>query len=100
MRIFRYLVDMKAVPVDFMADPDGKWTYDELLEAAGFDPDADDVCIGALSEPFEGHPDGAAVVTRAQSGRSYIAVVECVTRPEPIRLRPAAAAQVESVQAA
>jgi hypothetical protein len=88
MRIFRYLVDMGAVPVDFLADPDGNWTYEGLLEAAGFDPGSTGIQIGALSEPFEGHPDGAAVITRAQSGRAYIAVVECVERKQPIQLRP------------
>lgn len=86
MRIFRYLVDMKAVPVDFCADPDGAWDFDSLVEAAGFDPSNPEVAIGALTDAFEGHPDGSAVVTRTQAGRAYIAVVECLERSEPIRI--------------
>lgn len=93
MRIFRYLVDMKAVPVDFFADPDGNWERDSLVEAAGFDPNNEEVAIGALTDAFEGHPDGAAVVTRTLEGRAYIAVVECVERPQLIRIHPARTAQ-------
>jgi hypothetical protein len=88
MRIFRYLVDMKAVPVDFFADPDGAWDFTALVEAAGFDPENPEVTIGALSDAFEGHPDGSAVVTRTQAGRAYIAVIECVERQEPVRIHP------------
>jgi hypothetical protein len=100
MRIFRYLVDMKAVPVDFYADPDGDWDYAALVEAAGFDPENADVSIGALSDAFEGHPDGSAVVTRAQAGRAYIAVIECVARPEPIRIHAHRSAAEPRVRAA
>lgn len=97
--VARYLVDMGAVPVDFMADPDGQWNYDQLLEAAGFDKDAQ-VSVGALTQSFEGHPDGAAVVTRSMEGRAYIAVIECFERREPIRLHPEVQAPARHVQAA
>jgi len=81
MRISRYLVDSSRVPVDFCADPDGfcpdaahEDDFERLVEAAGFDPKASGVMIGALSEPFEGYLDGAAVVM--QEGAPYLAVVQ------------------------
>lgn len=82
MRISRYRAELTDMPVDLLADPDGFWDYDSLVEAAGFDPSDEGVSIGALSQPYGGHPDGSAVVSR--SGSEYLAIVECV--PEPIRL--------------
>lgn len=84
MRISRYMLDASALPLDLFADPDGDWEYSTLVEAAGFDSDATDVSIGVLTEAFDGHPDGSAVVF--QPGCSYLAIVECI--PEPIQLRP------------
>lgn len=82
MRISRYRVELTELPVDLLADPDGQWDYDSLIEAAGFDPQSEGVAIGALTQVYEGHPDGSAVV--ACTGSGYLAIVECV--PEPIRL--------------
>jgi hypothetical protein len=84
MRISRYLLDSSVLPLDLFADPDGDWEYPTLVEAAGFDSEAADVFIGALTETYDGHPDGSAVVF--QPGCSYLAIVECI--PEPIQLRP------------
>ncbi|HLV68832.1 MAG TPA: hypothetical protein VKY73_23610 [Polyangiaceae bacterium] len=76
LRVFCYAVPLEAIPADFFADPDGRWTFEELAEAAGFRPD-EGVAVGALREPFNGHPDGAAVVTLTARARPYVAIVEC-----------------------
>jgi hypothetical protein len=79
MRIYRYLDEVSAVPVDFLADPDGEWEFESLVEAAGFDPTADGVTVGALSQTYRGHSDGCAVVVK--EGSNYLAVVDCVPQP-------------------
>lgn len=76
MHVACYEIPIDRVPVDFFADPDGAWTYEALAEAAGFSPD-EGVGVGALREPFNDHPEGAAVVTLNRQARPYIAVVEC-----------------------
>jgi hypothetical protein len=76
MLVTRYALPLAEIPADFFADPDGSWTFDALAEAAGFALDAG-VAIGALREPFNGHHDGAAVVTLNSESRPYIAIVEC-----------------------
>ncbi len=96
MRISRYLLDSSALPVDLCGDPDGEWDYETLVEAAGFDLSSE-VSIGALTEPFEGHPDGSAVVF--QPGCSYVAIVECIPEPIPLRVR-FVSEQVERFKAA
>jgi hypothetical protein len=72
-------MDTRDVVVDFRADPDGEWDYDTLLEAAGFDKDAPSVRVGALCANFEGHSEGAAVVSEidgdTMTGR-YFAIIE------------------------
>ncbi len=85
MRIFRYLDDVSEVPVDFLADPDGEWELDALIEAAGFDPTSEGLSVGALSESYRGHPDGCAVVVK--EGSSYLAIVDCI--PLPVMLNVA-----------
>lgn len=75
MRVACYAMPLERVPADFFADPDGLWTYEELAEAACF-PNAG-VAIGALKEDFNGHPEGAAVVTLNAETRPYVAIVEC-----------------------
>ncbi len=82
MRIFRYRESLDSVPVDLCADPDGEWTYEALVEAAGFDLQDEGIAIGALTDAYYGHPDGSAVVATPKSG--FIAIIECV--PEPVRL--------------
>jgi hypothetical protein len=79
MKAVRYRVALNEVPVDFFADPDGEWTYDELLAIAGWQT-SDGVAIGALTAPFQGHPEGSAVVTLNAKDRPYIVVVECSER--------------------
>ena len=79
MKAVRYRVALDEVPVDFFADPDGEWTYDELLAIAGWQT-SDGVAIGALTAPFQGHPAGSAVVTLNAKDRPYIVVVECSER--------------------
>jgi hypothetical protein len=75
-RITRYAALASSVPVDFLADPDGEWEFDSLVEAAGFDPNNPRVCVGALMRPFGGHPEGAAVVTELGRERAFVAIVE------------------------
>ncbi len=82
MRIFRYRQALESLPVDPFADPDGEWTFETLVEAAGFDLDDADVSISVLTDSFLGHPDGCAVVSTPKS--DYLAVIDCV--PEPVRL--------------
>jgi hypothetical protein len=76
MRVARYRLPLGDVPVDFFADPDGEWRFESLVRAAGFEP-LQGVAVGALTCPFRGHPEGAAVVTLNAKARPYIAVVEC-----------------------
>lgn len=76
MKAIRYRVPLTEVPVDFFADPDGEWTYDDLLAIAGWKT-SDGVAIGALTAPFRGHPEGSAVVTLNAKDRPYVVVVEC-----------------------
>ena len=75
-RVACYAVPLEQFPVDFFADPDGRWTYEGLAEAAGFALDAG-VAIGVLSRDHFGHPEGSAIVTLNAEARPYVAVVEC-----------------------
>ena len=75
-RVACYAIPVTAVPADFFADPDGQWTFEALAQAAGFSIQQG-VAIGALREPFNGHPDGAAVVTLNAESRPYVAIIEC-----------------------
>lgn len=75
-RVACYAMPLGDLPADFFADPDGQWTFETLARAAGFSPH-EGVAIGALREPFNGHPDGAAVVTLNAEARPYIAIIEC-----------------------
>lgn len=76
MHVARYDVPLDRIPADFYADPDGSWTYEALAVAAGLANEAG-IAIGALREPFNGHPDGSAVVTLNSGSRPYVAIVEC-----------------------
>lgn len=75
-RVACYAMPLGDIPADFFADPDGQWTFETLSRAAGFSPQ-EGVAIGALREPFNGHPDGAAVVTLNAEARPYVAIIEC-----------------------
>lgn len=79
MKAIRYRVALEEVPVDFFADPDGEWTYQALAEISGWEM-SEGVAVGALTAPFRGHPEGAAVVTLNARDRPYIVVVECPPR--------------------
>ena len=76
MRVSYYALALDQVPVDFFADPDGTWSYELLSRAAGFASHSG-VAIGALTAEFNGHPEGAAVVTLNALTRPYVAIVEC-----------------------
>jgi hypothetical protein len=76
MRVSYYALALDQVPVDFFADPDGTWSYELLSRAAGFASHSG-VAIGALKAPFNGHPEGAAVVTLNALTRPYVAIIEC-----------------------
>jgi len=76
MRVTYYALSLDKVPADFFADPDGAWSYDLLARAAGFASHSG-VAIGALKADFNGHPEGAAVVTLNALTRPYVAIVEC-----------------------
>jgi hypothetical protein len=71
-----YALPLERIPADFFADPDGSWSYESLAFAAGFAAHSG-VAVGALSAPFNGHPDGAAVVTLTAQARPYVAIIEC-----------------------
>jgi len=76
MRVSYYALPLDQVPADFFADPDGTWTYELLSRAAGFASHSG-VAIGALWTDFNGHPEGAAVVTLNALTRPYVAIIEC-----------------------
>jgi hypothetical protein len=75
MRVSCYAMPIERVPADFFADPDGCWSYESLARAAGFGMSG--VAIGALKQDFNGHPEGAAVVTLNAEARPYVAIIEC-----------------------
>ena len=76
MKVSYYALSLEQVPADFFADPDGAWSYELLARAAGFASHSG-VAIGALKCAFNGHPDGAAVVTLNALTRPYVAIIEC-----------------------
>ena len=76
LKVSYYALALDQVPADFFADPDGAWSYEVLARAAGFASHSG-VAIGALKCAFNGHPDGAAVVTLNALTRPYVAIIEC-----------------------
>lgn len=81
-RITRYQLSPEQVPVDFFADPDGTWEFASLVEMAGFNPEHPGASVGALTKPFDGYPEGAAVITEVGVGCRYIAIAELPARPD------------------
>ncbi|HEX4477705.1 MAG TPA: hypothetical protein VH142_21595 [Polyangiaceae bacterium] len=76
MKTSKYFKQLQRIPTDFFADPDGDWSYESLVAAAGFSALGVPV-IGALSEPWNGHPEGAAVVAAFTESGPRLAIVEC-----------------------
>jgi hypothetical protein len=66
-----------TIPVDFFADPDGHWDYETLARHSGFDMQWGELSIGALTEPFAGFPEGAAVVSFTSGAQCSVALVDC-----------------------
>lgn len=75
-RITRYRVTPEQVPVDFFADPDGSWEFASLVEMAGFNPEHPGASVGALTQPFDGFPEGSAVITEVGVGCRYVAIAQ------------------------
>jgi len=88
LRVAYYAMPLDRIPCDFYADPDGRWTYEELVRAARFFES--DIAIGALADDFNGHPAGSAVVTLNSADRPYIAIIECPVAYEYVDERSAA----------
>jgi len=93
MRVSYYAVPLANIPCDFFADPDGRWTYESLCNAARFTGGG--VAVGALKQAFNGHPEGSAVVTLNAETRPYVAIVEC-----PIAYECADASEHRAITAA
>jgi len=78
MKTQTYALSLQQIPVDLFADPDGEWSYEALVAAAGLDPEIQPpAVIGALSEPWQGHPDGSAVVAATADGAAQVTIIEC-----------------------
>lgn len=75
-RISRYRLSPQEVPVDFFADPDGQWEFSTLVEMAGFNPEHPGASVGALKEPFDGYPEGSAVITEVGTECRYVAIAQ------------------------
>lgn len=78
MKIRMHRLSLQHIPVDLFADPDGAWSYESLVAAAGLDPDAVPApIVAALAEPWGGHPEGSAVVAAGSELSPFVAVIEC-----------------------
>ena len=78
MKMQKYALSLQQVPADLFADPDGSWSYEALLATVGLDPDVTPPpVIAALAEPWDGHPDGAAVVAGMTGAADWVAIIEC-----------------------
>jgi hypothetical protein len=71
------VTQVEDIPVDFRADPDGVWEFEALAEQLGFDPRRGHISVGALTQPYAGYPEGAAVVTLTTGGTCSVAFVDC-----------------------
>ncbi|HKO93296.1 MAG TPA: hypothetical protein VJU61_19205 [Polyangiaceae bacterium] len=77
MRSIAISAPLENIPVDFFADPDGCWEYEQLVREAGLDQAWGQLSIGALSQPYAGFPEGAAVVMLATAQLCSIVLVDC-----------------------
>jgi hypothetical protein len=82
MRVIHSTARVETIPVDFLADPDGTWEYERLAQSAGFDEQWGQLSVGALTEPYEGFPEGAAVVTLTTGAQCSVALVDCTVPDE------------------
>jgi hypothetical protein len=89
MRVAPVSSPLEEIPVDFLGDPDGCWEYDQLADAAGFDQGWGQVSIGALTEPYAGFPDGAAVVMLTTADHYAVVLVDCLSRAVATERGPA-----------
>ena len=83
MRVAPVSSPLEEIPVDFLGDPDGVWEYEQLADAAGFDEGWGQLSIGALTEPFAGFPDGAAVVMLTTADHYAVVLVDCLSDAKP-----------------
>jgi hypothetical protein len=79
MRVALSQTRLDAIPVDFRADPDGDWEYDALARGVGFDERWGRIEVGALTQPFGGFPEGAAVVAFKSGNQCSVALVDCTS---------------------
>jgi hypothetical protein len=77
MRVALSQTKLDAIPVDFRADPDGSWEYEALARGVGFDERWGQMAVGALTQPFGGFPEGAAVVAFTSGSQCSVALVDC-----------------------
>jgi len=97
MEMHRYALTLLDVPADLRADPDGDWSYEMLVTAAGLDPDALPCpVVAALCESWRGHPEGAAVV--ASPGEGWLAIIHCGEAASSASFAPAKAASATVAQ--
>lgn len=78
MRVTAISTSIEDIPVDFFADPDGLWEYDELAQLAGFDQGWGQLSVGALTEPCSGFPEGAAVVMFVTAEQCFVTLIDCL----------------------
>jgi hypothetical protein len=69
--------------VDFFADPDGRWEFSTLVEMAGFNPEHPGASVGALTEAFDGYPEGSAVITEVGPECRYVAIAQLPLGEQP-----------------
>lgn len=77
MRSIAISAPLESIPVDFFGDPDGCWEFEQLAREAGFDQAWGQLSIGALSQPYAGFPEGAAVVMLSTAQLCSIVLVDC-----------------------
>lgn len=102
-RITRYRLTPEQVPVDFFADPDGQWDFASLVEMAGFNPEHPGASVGALTAPFDGYPEGSAVITEVGVECHYVALAAlpktaCKDVVDHRQVRPTAAQRSSASQ--
>jgi len=91
---------LEDIPVDFFADPDGCWEYDELVHVAGFEQAWGQLSIGALTEPYSGFPEGAAVVLFSNAEECAITLVDCLVNTSQSAVSQSAVSQSAVSQSA